>query len=166
MDGRVNNDNFSVTHPFLDGSFSSSNSTEILMRQFYVQKFSLISCSCEEISNKRTDGRTHWPILVVYSLFEYTKTCQKWRLKTHVFSISKLFTSTLLVTPKFVFLSVCRAFEAVSTGIEIKISNSYQHPENGPHWRPSSWTPKLASAIAQRMSHSFSMEWTNSSSQQ
>ena len=68
---------FTIPQPFLDRSFSSSNSTEILMRQFYVQNFSSIECNCEELSNKRTDGRTagrtHWPILVVYSLFEYIK---------------------------------------------------------------------------------------------
>jgi hypothetical protein len=58
---------FSITQPFLDGSFSSSNSTEILMRQFCAQNFSSIGCNCEELSCKRTDGRTagrtHWPIL-------------------------------------------------------------------------------------------------------
>ena len=58
-DGLVNDDNFSITQLFLDGSFSSSNSTEILMRQFCVQNFSSIECNCEELSNKRTAGRTH-----------------------------------------------------------------------------------------------------------
>jgi hypothetical protein len=54
---------FSITHPFLDGSFSSSNSTEILMRQFCVQNFITVGGSCEELSCKRPDSRTHWPIL-------------------------------------------------------------------------------------------------------
>ena len=49
---------FSITQPFPDGSFSSSNSTEILMRQFCAQNrmslWRVIVC-------KRTD--THWPIL-------------------------------------------------------------------------------------------------------
>jgi hypothetical protein len=49
---------FSITQPFLGGSFSSSNSTEILLRQFCVQNFSLIGCSCEELLCKRTDGHT------------------------------------------------------------------------------------------------------------
>ena len=48
---------FSITQPFLDGSFSSSNSTEILMRSFYVQNFSTIGRSCQELSDKRTAGR-------------------------------------------------------------------------------------------------------------
>jgi hypothetical protein len=54
---------FSITQQFLDGSFSSSNSTEILMGQFCVQNFSSIGCNCEELSCKRTAGRTHWLIL-------------------------------------------------------------------------------------------------------
>jgi hypothetical protein len=49
----------SIAQSFLDGSFSSSNSTEILMRR----NFSLIGCNCEELSCKRTAGRTHGPIL-------------------------------------------------------------------------------------------------------
>jgi len=49
---------FSIAQSFLDGSFSSSNSTEILMRQFCVQNFSSIGCSCEELSCIRTAGRT------------------------------------------------------------------------------------------------------------
>src|SRR5271155_5396691 len=70
---------FSITQPFLDGSFSSSNSTEILMRQFCAQNFSSIECNCEELSCKRTDGRTagRTDTLTdsrVYSLFEYTTT--------------------------------------------------------------------------------------------
>jgi hypothetical protein len=73
---------FSIAQSFLDGSFSSSNLTEILMRQFCVQNFSSIGCSCEELSCKRPagrpDGRTHRPILVVYSFFEYTKTEMLW----------------------------------------------------------------------------------------
>jgi hypothetical protein len=65
---------FSITQPFLDGSFSSSNSTEILMRQFCAQNFSSIECNCEELSCKRTDGRTDTLTdSRVYSLFEYTK---------------------------------------------------------------------------------------------
>jgi len=65
---------FSITQPFLDGSFSSSNSTEILMRQFCVQDFSTIGCSCEELSCKRPAGRTDTLTdSIVYSLFEYTK---------------------------------------------------------------------------------------------
>ena len=41
---------FSIAQSFLDGSFSSSNSTEILMRQFCVQNFSSIRRSWEELS--------------------------------------------------------------------------------------------------------------------
>ncbi len=33
---------FAITKPFLDESFSSSNSTEISMRSFYVQNFMTI----------------------------------------------------------------------------------------------------------------------------
>ena len=61
---------FSTTQPFLDGFFSSSNSTEILMRQFCTQNFSSIERNCEELSCKRTDTLTHSR---VYPLFEYTK---------------------------------------------------------------------------------------------
>ncbi len=64
---------FSITQPFLKRSFSSSNSTEILMRQLCAQSFSSIECDCEELSCKRPAGRTHRPIILVYSLFEYTK---------------------------------------------------------------------------------------------
>ena len=62
---------FSITQPFLDGSFSSSNSTEILMRQFCAQNFSSIERNCEALSCKRTDTLGDYK---VYSLFEYTKT--------------------------------------------------------------------------------------------
>ena len=55
--------NFSITQSFVDESFSSSNSTEILMRQFCARNFSSIECNCEESSCKRPDGRTLWPIL-------------------------------------------------------------------------------------------------------
>ena len=40
---------FSITQPVLDGSFSSSNSIEILMRQFCAHNFSSIECNCEDI---------------------------------------------------------------------------------------------------------------------
>ncbi len=54
---------FAKTKPFLDKSFSSSNSTEILMRSFYVQNFMTIGWAFQELSCKRPDDRTHWPIL-------------------------------------------------------------------------------------------------------
>jgi hypothetical protein len=45
-DGRVKNDKFSITQPFLDGSFSSSNSTEVLMKLFCAENSSSIKCNC------------------------------------------------------------------------------------------------------------------------
>jgi hypothetical protein len=54
---------FAIARPFLDQSFSSSNSTEILMRQFCVQNFMTIGWAVQELSCKRPAGRTHWPIL-------------------------------------------------------------------------------------------------------
>ncbi len=54
---------FAIARPFLDQSFWSSNSTEILMRQFCVQNFMTIGWAFQELSCKRPDGRTHWPIL-------------------------------------------------------------------------------------------------------
>jgi len=63
---------FAITNPFLDESFSSSNSTEILIRSFYAQNFMTIGWAF--FKSYRVNGRTHWPILDrVYSLFEYTK---------------------------------------------------------------------------------------------
>src|SRR3990167_9322278 len=64
---------FTITQPFLDESFSSSNSTEILMRQLCVQNFSSIGCSCEELSCKRTAGRPDTLTDSRGVLFEYTK---------------------------------------------------------------------------------------------
>ncbi len=82
---------FAITRPFLDQSFSSSNSTEILMRQFCVENFMTIGWTFQELSCKRPDGRparrTHWPILecthflsTQYSLFEYTKRELLWHI--------------------------------------------------------------------------------------
>lgn len=62
---------FSITQPFLDGSFSSSNLTEISMRLNCVENFITIWLSFRKLSCKRPAG--HWPIIVVYSLFEYTE---------------------------------------------------------------------------------------------
>jgi hypothetical protein len=52
-----------VTRKGMDQSFSSSNSTEISIRRFYVQNFITIGLTFEELSCKRLDGRTYWPIL-------------------------------------------------------------------------------------------------------
>ena len=52
------------------------------MRQFCVQNFSTIGCSCEELSCIRPDGRTDTLTdSIVYSLFEYTKTTNKFTKK-------------------------------------------------------------------------------------
>ena len=66
---------FAITQQFLDESLKSSNSTEILMRLFYVQNFITIGLSFEDLSCKRPDGRIDTLInSIVYSLSEYTKT--------------------------------------------------------------------------------------------
>ena len=43
---------FSITQPFLNGSFSSSNPTYIFMKQICAQNFSSIEYNCEELSKK------------------------------------------------------------------------------------------------------------------
>jgi hypothetical protein len=62
---------FGITQEGADQSFSSSNSTEILIRRFYAQNFITIGLALE---GNRANGRTD--ILIdsrVYSLFQYTK---------------------------------------------------------------------------------------------
>ena len=65
---------FAITQEDLDQSFSSSNSNEIFMRQFYVQNFITIEWPLRVIVYMA--GQTRRPILV-YSLFEYTKTTKR-----------------------------------------------------------------------------------------
>ena len=64
---------FAITQDGLDQSFSSSNSTEISIRRFYVQNFGSIGQCCQELSCIRPAGR---PDTLtdsrVSSLFEYT----------------------------------------------------------------------------------------------
>jgi hypothetical protein len=49
---------FAINQEGVDQSFSSSNSTEISIRRFYVQNFITIGLTFEELSCKRPDGHT------------------------------------------------------------------------------------------------------------
>jgi hypothetical protein len=60
---------FAITQEGVDQSFSSSNSTEISIRRFYVQNFITIGLAFEELSCIRPDTLTD---SIVYSLFQYT----------------------------------------------------------------------------------------------
>ena len=71
---------FAITQEGIVELGSSSNSTEIFMRLNCVENFITIWLSFRKLSCKAA-GRTHWPIIVVYSLFfEYTIANSSWFL--------------------------------------------------------------------------------------
>jgi hypothetical protein len=77
---------FALTQEGVDQSFSSSNSTEILIRRFYAQNFITIGLVFEELSCIRPDGHTDR----FYSLlFEYKKKHNRLRWISAQLSINK-----------------------------------------------------------------------------
>ncbi len=81
---------FLITQQILNESFSSSNSTEIFMRQLYVQNFNSIGLVFRELCCKLTDGRTQLPILQCTHFLSIQKVEYLENFQNQIFDVTTL----------------------------------------------------------------------------